>query len=211
MSFIGDLVGGITGSTAGDAAREAGQIQSEAAQTAIDDFLTPASERSLARLDPFAAIGQQGVDLAGFLTDPTAQFDFLKSNPLFKLSLDRLDDITNTAAASRGRLSAGDTLQQLSNNTLLASQPLIDRQRQDILNLINLGQGVAGQQSNIDLGTASQSADLLTGGAAAQAAGTVGEANARGGLLGNVLSLGSTPFSSIAPSGSLFGAIGDLF
>jgi len=161
----------------------------------------------LSRFDPFAQVAQQGVDLAGFLTDPQAQFDFIQQNPLFQLGLENVNQQIGKSAAARGRLSAGDTLQQLTQASTLASQPLIDRQRQDILNLLNLGQGVAGQQASTDLTTASQVTDLLTGGAAAQAAGEVGAANARSGLLGNVLSLGSMPLGNVAPKGSIFGSI----
>ena len=83
-----------------------------------------------------------------------------------------------TASAGR-RLSFGDTLQQLSNNVLLSASPLIDRQREDVLNLLNLGTGVATSQANIETGQQARISDLTTSGAAATAAGTVGAANAR--------------------------------
>lgn len=126
-------------------------------------------QEAKALLDPFAAIGQTGVEQAGFLTDPTAQFDFLQNNPLFQLGLDNANTQTNKFAASRGRLSAGDTLQQLNQNALLTAAPLIQGQKQSIADLLNLGASTAGNQGN-----------LLTGQAAAQAAGLVGAANARG-------------------------------
>ena len=79
MGFLRDL----TGRTAVDAAGQAGDVQ---AQGAIE-----ASQL----LDPFAGVGQQGVDQANFLTDPNAQFDFLQNNPLFQMSLDNANQNTS--------------------------------------------------------------------------------------------------------------------
>ena len=141
--------------SASRAALQAGETQAEFAQQASS------------LLDPFQGIGQQGIEQAGFLTDPQAQFDFLQNNPLFKLSLDNANRQTQQGAASRGRLSAGDTLQQLSNNVLLSASPLIQGQKQSIGDLLNLGVNVAGNQGS-----------LLTGQGAALAGGIVGSANA---------------------------------
>jgi len=108
------------------------------------------------------------------------------------MGLDNLNDQTIRGAASRGRLSAGDTLGQLTQNATLASQPLIDRQRQDIMNLLGISQNVTGQQAGIEQNTAANVANLLTGGAAAEAAGVVGAQNARSGAIGNIFDLGTT-------------------
>jgi len=164
MGFVRQL----KGKDAARAAREAGDIQQEAAVGASALF------------DPFAPLGASGVEQAGFLTDPTAQFDFLQSNPLFQASLDNANQQTLQSAAARGRLSSGDTLQQLSQNTLLAASPLIQQQKQSIGDLLNIGTNVAGSQGN-----------LLTGGAAAQAGGIVGAANARAQGTQNLLNLGA--------------------
>ena len=162
MGFLRDL----TGKTAVDAASNAGDVQ---VQGSIE-----ASQL----LDPFKQIGQQGLDQANFLTDPNAQFDFLQNNPLFQMSLDNANQNTLGMAAAQGRLSSGDTLQQLSNNTLLAAQPLIGQQKQSIGDLLNFGLTTAGNQGN-----------LRTGQAAAQAGGIVGAANARGQSAQNIFDL----------------------
>ena len=164
MGFVRDL----TGSTAVKAAGRAGDVQ---VQGAIE-----ASQL----LDPFKGIGEQGLDQANFLTDPNAQFDFLQNNPLFQMSLDNANQNTLGLAAARGRLSSGDTLQQLSNNTLLAAQPLIGQQKQSIGDLLNFGMTTAGNQGN-----------LRTGQAAAEAGGIIGAANARGAKAKNILDLGA--------------------
>lgn len=192
MGFLSQIGNIFTGDESARAARKAGNIQNEAAQQAITGQIAPAGERAIARFDPLAGVAQQGIDQAGFLTDPQAQFDFIQQNPLFQLGLQNLNEQTQQSAASRGRLTAGDTLEQLTQNATLASQPLIDRQRQDIMGLLNLGSGVAGQQGQIDLSAAGQITDLLTGGAAAKAGGIVGAQNARTDAFGNIIDLGTT-------------------
>lgn len=163
MGFVRDL----TGRTAADAAREAGDVQANYGREAS------------ALLDPFKGIGEQGLEQASFLTDPQAQFDYLRSNPLFRLGLQNANDQTMQSAAARGRLSSGDTLQQLSNNALLVGAPLIQQQKGSIGDLLNYGLNTAGAQGN-----------LLTGQGAALAGGLIGQANARGQGSQNVLDLG---------------------
>ena len=179
-----------TGKTAAKAARAAGDIQSTAATDAAGNVVQ-AGQQAGALLDPFAAVGQSGVDQAGFLTDPNAQFDFLQGNPLFQLGLDNANTQTNKFAAARGRLSAGDTLQQLNQNALLTASPLIQQQKQSIGDLLNIGQNAAINQAGILQNTAGNQGNLLTGAAAAQAGGLVGAENARSAGLGNILDLGS--------------------
>ena len=149
--FVKKTVGSITGSSQADAAKGAARTQGRAGKRAIVER-REAAERSQEFLSPFAAVGQQGVDQAGFLTDPQAQFDFLQSNPLFQLALENANTQTQQSAASAGRLSAGDTLEQLSNNVLLSASPLINQQSQNIRGLINVGTGIAGSQANIETG-----------------------------------------------------------
>lgn len=112
-------------------------------------------------LSPFGDVGLQGVEQAGFLTDPQAQFDFLQNNPLFQLGLDNANTQTNQFAAARGRLSAGDTLQQLNNNALLTASPLIQSQKNSIGDLLNFGSGIATSQANTAIGQGSQIANAF--------------------------------------------------
>lgn len=185
--FVDDIVSGgslglVDTDFAGDepakAAKRAANTQVTAGQEAIL-AQQEAAARGQEFLNPFAQVGQQGIDQAGFLTDPQAQFDFLQSNPLFQMGLDNANRVTQQPAASRGRLSAGDTLEQLTNNALLTAQPLIAQQGQNIRGLLNVGTGVAGSQANIEQGLGAGTSGLLTDIGAAKAAGTVGAANAR--------------------------------
>jgi hypothetical protein len=208
MSFIKDIFDNITGRGAERAAEESTDAltsRGEQALAALDTSqergigaVTDAEGRALSFLDPFTQVGQQGLEQSSFLGDPQAQFDFLQNNPLFQASLDNANRVTQASAASRGRLNAGDTLQQLSNNTLLAASPLIDRQRQDIFNQLQFGGDIATRQagipqvtgtnvSNITTGTGRSSADLLTQIGNAEAGGIIGAQNARqSGLFGDI-------------------------
>jgi len=198
MGFVRDL----TGKTAVEAAGGAADVLQEQAISSAAD-VGAAGEAAQQFLQPFQDVGQRGVDLAGFLGDPQAQFQFIQNNPLFQAGLENLNQQTQTSAAARGRLSAGDTLQRLTQNATLAAQPLVDRQRSDILNLLNLGRGVASEQAGLERGTSLDVADLLTGGASARAAGITGAATARGQKAGNIFQLATTPLDAIAPQGSI--------
>ncbi len=162
-SVIDDL----TGKSAGDAAQGAAGVQVQAGKDASALF------------DPFQGIGNMGLNQADFLVNPDKQFNFLQNNPLFQMGLDNANEQTLGLAASRGRLSAGDTLQQLNNNSLLQAQPLIQSQKNSIGDLLNFGLTTAGNQGN-----------LLTGQGAAAAGGIVGEANARGQGAKNIFNTG---------------------
>ena len=170
-------IAGFTGELGAEASMEAARLQYQAAQDAIAEQRR-ASAQGLGFLEPYGGLGLMGVEQAGFLTDPQAQFDFLKNNPLFQLSLDNANRQTQQTVAARGRLSAGDTLQQLSNNVLLSASPLLDRQTQGITNLLELGRGVSTAQANTALGVGTNISNLLTGAGDAQAAGQIGAANA---------------------------------
>ena len=189
MGFLSQLANVFTGSEDAKARQQAGQIQQDQALNAISQEIRPAGQRSLGYLAPYEQAGQQGLSQVGFLTDPQAQMDFAKNNPLFQLSRDMLTEDLNQSAASRGRLSSGDTLVGLQNAGVMAAQPLIDRQNQSIFDLMRYGGGMAGNMANVDMGTAQQVANLLTGGAAAEAAGVVGGQNARTAAAGNRIDL----------------------
>jgi len=185
MGFVSDL----TGATAADASREGAAIQSASVDRGIEERRR-ASTEGLEFLEPFQQVGQQGLDQASFLTDPQAQFSFLRSNPLFASALKNANTQTQNLAAASGRLSAGDTLQQLSENVLLSAAPLISGQKNSILDLLNVGSGVAGAQANTATGTGVDIANLITSGGAAESAGVIGAANARGQGAQNILTTG---------------------
>ena len=208
MGFVRHL----TGETSANAAKHAGVLQSDAATLNAEQLKTTgqeqvgligeAGQQAGALFDPFAQIGQQGIEQAGFATDPNAQFNFLQNNPLFQMGLDNANTQTNQMAAARGRLSAGDTLQQLNQNAMLVGQPLINQQKNAIQNQLTMGQGAANQQANLLTGTAGNQAgmamanqanvgNLLGSAAAATAAGHVAAKNAKSAGAAGLLNVAS--------------------
>jgi len=161
MGFVRKL----TGSGVASAAQEGGQLQADAANAAAERF------------EPFRQLGIGGIDQASFLTDPNQQFDFLQNNPLFKLALDNANTVTQQSAAASGRLSAGDTLQQLSNNVLTSASPLISSQKNSIADLLNIGSGTAKAQGGLETDAAAATAAGILGGANAKQQGAAGLLN----------------------------------
>lgn len=215
MGFLGDISGGILGSTSLDeAAGDARRAQTRAAQKAIATQQA-ASAEAQAFLAPFGAgtegqpgIAQQGLELAPFIGDQQAQFDFLQGNPLFQLALDNANQQTQKVAAAGGRLSAGDTLQQLSNNVLLQASPLIRNQAQDIFGLLGIGQQGVANQANAALGLGSNVAGLQTDIGSAEAAGQIARGNAKSAASGQALALLAAPFTGGASLAGGFGGGG---
>lgn len=175
--FDPDLMG-FGGNETAIAQIRAAEIQAQSGREAIA-VEQEARERAQGFFEPFAGVAEAGLEASKFLADPQAQFDFLQNNPLFQMSLDNANMNTQQSAAARGRLSAGDTLQQLSRNTLLSAQPLLDRQRQDVNRLLGLGTDIASAQANVTIGEAANVGGLTTDIGAAQAAGQVGAAQSR--------------------------------
>ncbi len=138
-----------------------------------------AREEGQTFLEPFAELGQQGIEQSGFLTDTKQQFDFLQNNPLFQLSLQKSQEDTQNLAAARGRVSAGDTLQRLSENVLLSAQPLVSEQKRSIENLLNIGTGIAQTQANVAIGKGSNISNLLTSAGDVDAAREIALGNAQ--------------------------------
>jgi hypothetical protein len=151
----GDFSGQHAGAKAKDASKAAEAAQQDALGRSIAETRR-ATEEGQGFLAPFGGVGLQGVEQAGFLTDPKAQFDFLQNNPLFQMGLDNANRQTQQSAASRGRLSSGDTLQELNQNALLTASPLIQSQKQSIGDLLNFGGGIATNQANTAIGEGSQ-------------------------------------------------------
>lgn len=184
----------ITGKTAAKAAKKAGEIQSDTALAAAETY------------NPLLSATNQGLSKAGFLTDPNAQFDYLQSNPLFQAVMQQNQFQTQQAqdqlfsgAAAQGRLTSGDTIQQVqnlgqnsANNLLLAASPLIQDQKASIGGLLDFQNSILANQGN-----------LRTGAAAAQAGGIVGAENARGAGYGNIMDLGGSLLGSNIGQGLL--------
>lgn len=187
---VGDVFGSITGSTqAAEGAQEAARIQAESGREAIARQEVAAG-RAQEFFEPFAGVSERGVEASQFLANPQAQFDFLQNNPLFNLALENANQRTLQTASAGRRLSFGDTLQQLSSNALLSAQPLIDRQRQDVAGLLDLGTNVAGSRANIEQGLGTNVSNLSTQIGNVLASGRIAAGQERAQTFGSVIGLG---------------------
>jgi hypothetical protein len=161
------------------AAESAARTQAESGEAAILRQ-EEAAQRAQGFFEPFAGVAEQGAAGASFLTDPQERFDFLQSNPLFELALENANQRTQQSASANRRLSFGDTLQQLSNNVLLSSQPLLATQDRNITNLLGIGSNIAGNRANIETGLGANVSDLTTGIGSSLSAGQIAAGGAQG-------------------------------
>jgi len=215
-----DMHKGLTGQTAAETSERAAELQYQASQDAIKaqkQFLKTIRND----LEPYREFGSNqllnlnqqlggfeqyvsGMDnrigaLDKFISDPNAQFKFVKNNPFYAaLANDSQNRLMNLQAA-RGKLGTGDTPVELQNQLLLLGNNLVQQaignRQQSLGNYFNAGNlrqnsitnrqnaATIGQNAAAMTGTATQGAgnaitDLMTGGANARASGLVGAGNA---------------------------------
>ncbi len=180
-----DVFGLQAADAAEDAARESAAIQTAAGRRAIKEARA-STERAQGFFEPFAGAAESGIEGASFLTDPQERFDFLQNNPLFNLSLENANQRTLQGASANKRLSFGDTLQQLSNNVLLSSAPLLATQDRNLTNLLNFGGDVATSQANIETGQEARIGGLTTDIGAVDASALIAGSNAQSAAQQNV-------------------------
>lgn len=179
------------------ASKDAAATQADLGRESIS-FQEVQAERGLDILRQFDPLITRGIEASGFLADPDAQFNFLEDNPLFRMALDEANAGSVSRLASQGKLQSGETQSELARNVFLAGIPLLDRQRQDVGNLINLGTGVGTSQANILQGLSAGVSPVLTDIGASNAAGIIGANNARQQGIENLFGI----FSQFAGSGA---------
>lgn len=193
----GSLVSGLIGA---DAAKSAAQTQADAANRAAETqkyiFDTLNQQQAPYREAGYSALK----DIQGQLPYLTSQYtpeDFAKGiDPGYAFRLKQGQMGVERAANQRGM--TGNVLAGLQDYSQgLASQEYANAfqrnlaQKQNIYNTLagiaGIGQNAMGQSTTAAGNYGSNVANLMTGGAAAQAAGQVGQANALTGALGNVM------------------------
>lgn len=200
MSFVQDAWDSVRGKNALERAEDA-QLAANADEIARTEAAT---NQALSRYEPFNALLAQMPELIQYMMDPNQQIAELQQNPLFAMSLDNLNQQTKNAAAAKGRFTAGDTYQEIANNTLRAANPLLTQRLNTVANLINLGQGTAGQMANIDIGQGNQIGRLMGNVGNIQAAQDIGTMNNTNALLSQIIRAGASmvnPGAAVAPTG----------
>lgn len=193
--IIGSLASAGIGAVA---SMSAANTQSSAAKGIAANQLT-AGKQAAGAMDPYVSNGLRGIDLMnsnmGYLTTPYAPtLAQLQATPGYQFSLDQGLKATQNSAVSRGLGSSGAALKGAADyatglaQSTYASQAQIYQQNQMQLQnfltqMVSGGQSAASSQGDFLLGGVNAAGQTALSGAQAQAAGTVGAANAfTGGL-----------------------------
>jgi len=195
---------GIFGGGSNDDASQAAAIQAEAGERGID-VQRETLQQARADLAPFRTVGERQLrplkrgidDLSSLVTDPERQASFVADNPFFTALADDAQRRIFGNQAARGKVGSGGTAEALQNSLLLLGPQLVNQnvgQRQGVLqqrqNLATLGANAAAGQATATQGVNANITDLITGQGNAQAAGVIGDANARRQGQSNLVNLG---------------------
>jgi hypothetical protein len=209
MSFVTNAIGDLTGTNQqANAARDAAQIQANAAQRA-QDLLQQ-------NMSPYMNIGSQAINpylsLLGLGSQGSAGImNQLQNMPGYQFALQQgLKGAANSASGSGLNLSGAQQKGLANYSTGLASQTY-NSLLGNLANAVNTGQNAAA-------GTAAGVGNLMTQGANAQAAGTIAQGNAQSNAINSLMGLGQGAagiyaLGNYAPSGgkSMWSQFGGLF
>lgn len=175
-----DVAGGITGTTAANAAQEAAQLQYQSAQDAIKSQ-KEFQKKMRKDLNPFRKSGLGQLEgLNALISDPNAQLNFIQNNPFFNHLANDAQNRLMSSQAARGRLGSGDTPLALQNALMLMGGDLVNQSIGQRMNMATMGQNAAAMQGSSMQNTSNNIMDLMTGGGNALASGIIGSANAMG-------------------------------
>lgn len=216
-SDIGDFVDNkFLGGDAARASRNAGNVQQQAA-TQAGQNIQKQFDTTSSNFQPYIASGQQNLGIlnTGLMNGKfdQGQFSFnpqdVSKDPGYQFALQQGIKGADMGAAARGGVLGGGQQKALANyagglasqyeaqdygqaaNTYGINQQNLNNQFGRYSQLAGMGQQATGQLGQFGAQNAQSQADLLTGGAAAQAAGQVGAANARSSALTGLLNTGA--------------------
>jgi len=197
MGFVRNVVGGITGSSAADAAKSGARDQIAAGQRASDlqqplvDFGAKARDQLLSSVLPELQLPQL----------QSAQ-DVL-NNPFFKALNDQQTQNTLAQRAALGLAGSGGTEDILTRNLLQLGQGFqqqdFQNQNTNFANQLNANQRRFGQLfdlANVGNQALANQGNLIVGQGNASAAGRIGAANARAQGAQNILKLGAAAYGA---------------
>ena len=195
MSFIGNILGGITGAKqAGRAAEQAGQTQAAAAQAGIDEQRRQFD--SLVQLmSPYVQAGtgamQQQQALIG-LQGPEAQQQAVsgfEQSPLFQSMQQQGENAILQNASATGGLRGGNVQAALSQFRPQLLNQLIEQQYGRLGGLATMGQASAAGQASGGMQSASNVGNLLANQAQATAGGQLARGGTQRQVFGDILGL----------------------
>lgn len=198
MSFIGDIIGGITGATgAAQAAEQGAATQSAAAGKGIEEQRRQ-FDKLVELMSPYiqagtGAIGQQQA-LIG-LGGPEAQqkaISGFEQSPLFQSMTQQGESAILQNASATGGLRGGNVQAALSQFRPQALNALIEQQYGRLGGLATIGQASAAGQAASGMESASNIGNLLANQAAATAGGQIARGNVGRQMFGDVLGAAKT-------------------
>jgi len=198
MSFIGDIIGGITGATgAAEAAEQGAATQAAAAGAGIEEQRRQ-FDKLVELMTPYiqagtGAMGQQQA-LIG-LSGPEAEraaIERISGGETFKALAAQGEEALLQQASATGGLRGGNVQAALSQFRPQVLNALIEQQYGRLGGFTQLGQASAAGQAASGMTSASNIGNLLANQAAATAGGQVARGNVGRQMFGDVLGIGKT-------------------
>lgn len=197
---LGSLFGGLLGSSA---AKDAAEIQAAAARYAADMQMKMFHEQEK-NLEPFRlagvdALGQLMDRLPGFTRAFQPTMAELEATPGYQFALKQGLQATQNSYAAQGLGQSGAALKGAANYAQGLASTTYQQQLQNYMaqnqqaynmlgGIVQTGLGAGTSTAQLGMQAQTQANQLMTSGAAAQAAGIVGSANAWGGALNGLTS-----------------------
>jgi hypothetical protein len=198
MSFIGDIIGGITGATgAAEAAEQGAATQAAAAGAGIEEQRRQ-FDKLVELMTPYiqagtGAMGQQQA-LIG-LSGPEAEraaIERISGGETFKALTAQGEEALLQQASATGGLRGGNVQAALSQFRPQVLNALIEQQYGRLGGFTQLGQASAAGQAASGMTSASNIGNLLANQAAATAGGQVARGNVGRQMFSDVLGIGKT-------------------
>lgn len=216
MSFVGDVIGDITGANKqAKAAQNAAKTQADAAEKA-SQIQKDMFDQVRSDLNPYRTAGSDA--LAQLMSGMGQDGQFMKTysgqdiydDPSYQFRVNQGNNAIQSSAAAQGGLLSGATLKALQNygqesasqeyqnayNRFNADQT---NQYNRLSNLVGIGQNAAAQTGNAGTQTAQAIANNTMQGANSQAAGTIAAGNSVANGFGSLLGLAGTAAKFMNP------------
>lgn len=196
--FIGDTIGGITGSKqAGEAGQAAAASQAAASQAGIDETKRQ-FDKMVELMSPYVQVGTSGLDaqqallgLQGLEAQQLA-ISNIENSPLFQAQIQQGEEALLQNASATGGLRGGNIQAALAQFRPQMLNQQIQNQYANLGGLAQLGQASAAGQASAGLNTASNISNLLAQQGAARAGGQLAQGGVVGQTFGDLLTIGGT-------------------
>lgn len=207
LGAAGSLASGLIGS---NAAKQAAKVQAAAATKAADQQAAQ-FEESKALLQPYTDAGTAGLEgvknLLGLGSEGAEGIQsYLESLPGYQFTKEQGLQAVQNSYAAKGLGISGAALKGASEYVTGLADSTYQQQLQNFLGLTQLGEGAASSVGQMGLSSQALINQLLTGGAAATAAGIVGGTNAlTAGITGATSTLSDSALLLALQKGGYFG------